>query len=160
MIFALAMVLSFVEHSLPAMPFLPPGVKLGLSNVVTMYCLFSVGKSAAFTVAGLKSLFILLIRGPISGFLSLCGGMASVLIMLILISFKKQDPSYMLISVAGAVCHNLGQLLGTTAVLKTQFTLYYMPVMVISGVGMGILTGILLRTIMPAIRKMQEKLRY
>lgn len=39
LMFALAMVLSYVE-SMITVPGLPPGVKLGLSNIVTMYCVF------------------------------------------------------------------------------------------------------------------------
>lgn len=42
LMFALAMVLSYVE-SMITVPGLPPGVKLGLSNIVTMYCVFFLG---------------------------------------------------------------------------------------------------------------------
>ena len=42
LLFALSVVLSLVESSLA--PMVPvPGVKLGLSNIVTMYCLFCLG---------------------------------------------------------------------------------------------------------------------
>ena len=40
MLFALAMVLSYMEGMLPPMPYLPPGFKLGLSNIITLYTLF------------------------------------------------------------------------------------------------------------------------
>lgn len=40
MLFALAMVLSFLESTLSPLLGLPPGVKLGLANVVVMYTLF------------------------------------------------------------------------------------------------------------------------
>ena len=45
LLFALAMALSFLESLLPALPMLPPGIRLGLSNIVTMYALFVLGKS-------------------------------------------------------------------------------------------------------------------
>ena len=73
---AMALVLSYVENLLPALPFLPPGVKLGLSHVVIMYCLFFVGAPSAFWIALLKSLFVLLTRGMIAALLSLSGGIA------------------------------------------------------------------------------------
>ena len=41
LLFALAMALSFLESLLPALPMLPPGIRLGLSNIVTMYALFA-----------------------------------------------------------------------------------------------------------------------
>jgi heptaprenyl diphosphate synthase len=157
MIFALAMTLSFIEHSLPTTALLPPGVKLGLSNIVTMYCLFTMGFGSAFTVAVLKSAFVFFVRGPVAFFLSLCGGMASIVVMHLLLKLRRSTPSYMIISVAGAIFHNLGQLLGTTVVLRTHFSLYYIPVMIVSGVGMGILTGILVRTVMPALEKIRQK---
>ena len=52
--FALALVLSALEGLLPPMPFLPPGVKLGLSNIVTMYCLLYLGAGSAYAVVVLK----------------------------------------------------------------------------------------------------------
>ncbi len=36
LLFALAMALSFLESLLPALPMLPPGIRLGLSNIITM----------------------------------------------------------------------------------------------------------------------------
>ena len=39
MLFALAIVLSFVEGLIAPMFALPPGVKLGLGNIVVMYCM-------------------------------------------------------------------------------------------------------------------------
>ena len=65
---SLSLVLSWLEMQLPQAPFLPPGVKLGLSNVVTMYCLFFVNAPSAFLVAFLKSLFAFLMRGSFAGF--------------------------------------------------------------------------------------------
>ena len=62
LMFALAMVLSYVE-SMITVPGLPPGVKLGLSNIVTMYCVFFLGWRQAYTLAVLKGSFALLTRG-------------------------------------------------------------------------------------------------
>lgn len=42
------------------LPALPPGVKLGLSNIAVMYCLFYMGKENAFILLVLKSLFVFL----------------------------------------------------------------------------------------------------
>lgn len=56
LMFALAMVLSYVE-SMITVPGLPPGVKLGLSNIVTMYCVFFLGWRQAYTLAVLNGSF-------------------------------------------------------------------------------------------------------
>ena len=41
--FSLSLCFSLLE-SMVTIPGLPPGIKLGLSNLVTMYCLFFLGK--------------------------------------------------------------------------------------------------------------------
>ena len=76
LLFALAMALSFLESLLPALPMLPPGIRLGLSNIVTMYALFVLGPVSGYTIAVLKSLFVLLTRGAVAAALSASGGIA------------------------------------------------------------------------------------
>ncbi|MEG0110620.1 MAG: Gx transporter family protein, partial [Oscillospiraceae bacterium] len=55
MLFALAIVLSFAEGMLTPIFGLPPGVKLGLSNIVVMYALFFMGRKEAVMLIILKS---------------------------------------------------------------------------------------------------------
>ena len=74
LMFALAMVLSYVE-SMITVPGLPPGVKLGLSNIVTMYCVFFLGWRQAYTLAVLKGSFALLTRGFTAACMSTAGGL-------------------------------------------------------------------------------------
>ena len=47
LLFALSVVLSFLEGTLTPLLGLPPGVKLGLANVVVMYALFFLGRGSA-----------------------------------------------------------------------------------------------------------------
>lgn len=50
LLFALSIVLSFAESALiPPLPV--PGLKIGLSNIVTMYCLFCMGRREAYMIA-------------------------------------------------------------------------------------------------------------
>lgn len=154
MLFALAMVLSFVESMLPALPMLPPGVKLGLSNIVTMYCLFFLGAREAFTLALLKSLFVFLTRGAVAAAMSLTGGLTSVLVMLLFLKIPKLDLSYLVLSVLGAISHNLGQLLMAAFIIQSGFVAYYLPIMVLSGVLMGVLTGVILRVLAPYMNRL------
>ncbi len=148
---ALALVLSFFESMLPALPFLPVGVKLGLSNIVTMYCLFFLGAKPALAVAVLKALFVLLTRGPIGALMSLAGGLLSVSVMLL--CRRTFSLGERLTSIIGAIAHNLGQLFMAGLLLRSAYAFYYFPVMILSGVLMGLLTGLLLRFVMPYLRK-------
>lgn len=155
MLFAMAMALSFAESLLPVLPMLPPGFKLGLSNIVTMYTLFVLGTRKGFAIAVLKSFFVLLTRAPIAAFMSLCGGLLSVLCMALCSRVKGLGKDYMLLSVIGALAHNLGQLLASVTYTGTVM-FYYLPVLVVSGVIMGIVTGAMLRVVMPYINQLRN----
>ena len=148
-LFALAITLSWAESLIPPLPFLPPGVKLGLSNVVTMYCLFCIGWKEAFLIALLKGAFAFVTRGATAGFLSSDGGILSVLALLLCVRIFKQRVSYTALSITGATCHNLGQLLVASFLVDTPLYLFYLPVLLLSGIFMGAITGLLLRTVLP-----------
>ena len=148
---AVAVMLTALEHMLPPLPLLPPNVKLGLANIVTMYCVFFVGKSSAVGLNVLKSFFVLLTRGPMAGLLSLSGGLLSIAVVILLHRLFKDKISYVMISVAGACAHNLGQYAVISLWLATPVMVYYLPVLVASGIVMGTVTGVLLRVLMPVI---------
>ena len=63
------------------LPGLLPGKKLGLANIVVMYALFFMGPKQALVLDLLKALFVFLVSGWTAGFLSLCGGLLSLLVM-------------------------------------------------------------------------------
>ena len=153
MLFAMAMALSFAESLLPVLPMLPPGFKLGLSNIVTMYTLFMLGTKRGFAIAVMKSLFVLLTRAPVAAFMSLCGGLLSVVCMALCARVRWLRGDYMLLSIIGALAHNLGQLLASVA-YTSAVMLYYLPVLVVSGIVMGIVTGTVLRVAMPYINRL------
>lgn len=158
LLFATAVVLSYLE-GIVTVPGLPPGVKLGLSNIVTMYCVFFLGAPSAYTLAALKSLSVFLMRGPTGALLSLLGGGVSVTVMLLLTRLFKGSLSYMLISIFGAIGHNMGQLLGSSLLTGTALTLYYFPILILSGIGMGVVTGLVLKTLLPAVERLDNRLR-
>ncbi len=154
MLFALAMVLSYMEGMLPPMPYLPPGFKLGLSNIITMYTLFYMGKKQAFLIAILKSGFVLITRGGVSGVLSLAGGISSLIVMIILAFVFKDKISYLLLSVMGAIFHNMGQLAVVTLIMVNTYALWYTPVLIVAGIVMGSVTGTLLKVVMPHLNSL------
>lgn len=158
LLFAVAVVLSYVEGMI-VIPGLPPGVKLGLSNIVTMYCVFFLGTANAYTLAVLKALSVLLMRGPTGALLSLLGGVVSVTVMFLLLRLRKQKLSYLVISILGAIGHNMGQLLGASMLTGTTLTLYYFPILILSGIMMGFVTGLVLKTVLPAVEKLDRRLR-
>ena len=150
LLFALAMALSFVEGTL-VIPGLMPGMKLGLANIVVMYALFFMGGKQALVLDLLKALFVFLVSGWTAGFLSLCGGLFSLLVMWVLYDHFPVQPTWFILSVCGALAHNVGQLLGASVILSSAMSLYYAPVMLVFGLIMGSLTSITLRALLPAL---------
>ena len=155
---AVALVTSYIEAMIPINPGIP-GVKLGLSNVVTMILLYIVGTGTALTV----TLFRILLAGLLfgSGFsmvYSAAGALCSMAVMVIL--KRTGFFSAVGVSVAGGVFHNIGQILVAVLVLETGALIYYLPLLIISGLGagivVGILSGILIRRLEMPIRQMLE----
>lgn len=156
LLFAVAVVLMAVESAIPPIPTLPPGVKLGLSNIVVMYCLFYLGKKQAFLILLLKSMFALLTRGVIAFILSFCGGIFSIIIMILLFQLKKSEISYIIVSVCASCSHNIAQLVVSSILLNSSAVFYYSPILIISGVIMGVVTGIILKVTIPAIKRLNQ----
>lgn len=152
LLFACAIVLSVIESSLPLLSPIP-GVKLGLSNIAVMYALFFVGGRNALSIAALKGLFVLAVRGVTAGLLSLGGGLLSVGAMLLLQMIFKKKISYFMLSVFGAVLHNAGQLAVASLLMNTPLFGYF-PVLFLSGIAAGITTSVLLRVTFPVLRKL------
>lgn len=155
LLFALALVFMFLENMIPPIPTLPPGVKLGLSNIVVMYTLFYFGNKDALFILLLKSAFVFLTRGMISFFMSLSGGLFSIFIMILLLSLKKREVSYIMVSVCAAVAHNFGQLVIASFLMKSTTVYFYLPVLLLSGIFMGLITGTMLKILMPAMTRLK-----
>lgn len=140
MMIALAFVLAYVESLLP-LSFGIPGVKIGLSNLVVMVCLYRYSTKDTFGVSLVRIILVGITFGNLYSMLySLAGGMFSFLIMLLL---KKTNRfSVYGVSMAGGVCHNMGQIVVASLVLKTKLLVYYVPFLLISGVLSGIAIGL------------------
>lgn len=153
LLFALAIVLMLIENLIPPIPTLPPGVKIGLSNIVLMYCLFFINKKSAFVILMLKSLFVLITRGLVYFLFSFFGGFLSLIITIILLSISNNKISYLALSIISAITHNMAQLIVCVILLKEWSCFYYAPILIISGIVMGSITGIVLRVMIPAMKR-------
>ncbi|MBR4451363.1 MAG: Gx transporter family protein [Clostridia bacterium] len=148
---AQAIALSFIESLIPPLPFLPPGAKPGLSNIVTMFAADCVGAAQAYTITVIKSLFVFITRGFTAAAMSLAGGLLSCTAMILLIKFSKERLGIIGISVISALCHNAGQLIMSVFITGSDKTFYYAPFLAVFGVITGILTGIIFKAVLPAL---------
>ena len=149
---ALALVLGFMESTLiPDIPFLPPGAKPGLSNVVTMFTAGTMGFSGAIYITLVKGLFALFTRGLTASVMSFCGGILSTAVMCLLIKKEGKNLSYIGIGVLSAVMHNVGQLVAACFITGTVSLLSYGKYLLLFGLVTGFVTGTLLTVLMPGI---------
>ncbi len=153
LLFALAMVLSFVENTIVPFFGLPPGVKLGLSNIVVMYCMVYMGGGSAMQLALLKGFFGFLTRGATGGFLATMGGVFSVIIMFVMQKTLGDKINYYTLSVFGSLFHNIGQLTGVSLIFGSAFAMGYFPILGVSAVAMGLVTGAILKVVIPALKR-------
>lgn len=81
---ALAMICSYIEMLIP-FDFGIPGVKLGLTNIVVVLMLYSIGTKEAFCVSVIRIFIVGILFGNLIGILySLGGGILSFLVMALL----------------------------------------------------------------------------
>lgn len=156
LLLALTLVFSFVESMLPPPP-LPVPAHYGLANVVLMYALFFVGTKEAGAVASLKIVYGGMTRGLLAGWLSFGGTVLSFLTLYILKKIGRGKMSILLISVLSAISHSLGQLIVSQIILNNLTIQLLIPPFVILAVVSGIVTALLLRLIVPALKSLSNK---
>lgn len=150
---AFAITLHFVEGLFP-LPVAIPGIKLGLSNIVSLVALYLFGPASAFAILILRVIMTSFLYSGLSSLIfSIAGGLLSVAAMTLFWKLKEKGFSIVSASVAGGVFHNIGQILAAAVVMRTSAVFYYLPVLIISGVATGIVTGIVSGIIVPRLRK-------
>lgn len=138
---ALALVCSYVESLIP-ISFGIPGVKLGLTNIVVILMLYTIGAKDAILISVLRIILAGFMFGnAFSIIYSLAGGILSFLVMLLLKNTGKLK--ILSISTAGGISHNVGQLIVAALVVENYNILFYVPVLIIAGIITGFLIGLL-----------------
>ena len=139
MLTAVAMILSYVESLLPSVGI--PGVKMGLANIAVIFALFRFGWKEAAALSLVRVVLVSLLFGSVGAMLySLAGAVLSLAVMALLRRIDRF--STVGISVAGGVAHNAGQILMAMLILQTKQLLGYLPVLAVSGIAGGVLTGL------------------
>ena len=148
MCIALAMILSYLESLIPSPGV--PGVKLGLANLVVIFALYQLGWCEAVGISLLRVFLVSLLFGHVASLLYSASGAALSLAGMILL--KKTDRfSTVAVSVCGGVLHNVGQILMAWALMGKN-VVYYLPILILSGVGAGIAIGIVAAILVKRIR--------
>jgi heptaprenyl diphosphate synthase len=148
---AVAMILSYVESMIPAFVAVP-GVKMGLSNIATVFALYSLGWPYAIIVSVVRVFLSSLLFGNFVSLIYSLSGAALALALMILL--KKLDRfSTVGVSVAGGVGHNAGQIIAACIVMENAAISLYIIPLIISGTISGVLIGLVAGNLVERVKK-------
>ena len=136
---ALSMILSFLESKLPSL--MIPGIKIGLPNLVIVFLLYRFKWWQTLTVSFVRVLLTAMLFGNAQSFLfSIAGAALSIAGMMILKRIKGLSP--IVVSIAGGILHNVGQIIAACIMTQTKEMVLYLPVLLISGILSGAVIGL------------------
>lgn len=137
---AIALTIFMIEAQIPAV--IPiPGVKLGLSNIVTVFAVFTLGPWDGVAVLACRIFLGAVFAGNFSTILySAAGGFLSILVTTGLRKVLKENQIWAA-GCLGAIAHSVGQMIAAIAITRTPGLLVYLPVLVIISIFTGLFTG-------------------
>ena len=139
---SIALAVSLIENLIP-MPFMVPGAKLGLSNIIILVTLVVFDFKRGFQVAILKSMLLMLVTGFGPSFLySFAGAIFSTCMMGLALKFATKIFSLIGISIIGAVAHNFAQVTVASYILGSVMVYTYFPFLTFIGMLTGYFVGL------------------
>ncbi len=151
---ALAIVVSTLEMFIPIQSIIPvPGIKLGLSNCIVLFIMYTVDFKSAITVSICKCIVVsILFSGPVSLVYSLSGALTSAIIMKQLIKFNKFF-SIFGVSVAGSAAHCFAQTAVAALILGSVYVLKYLTLLLPVSIATGIIVGLIAEIMIKRIKR-------
>ena len=148
---ALAMIFSYIESVIPV-PIPVPGIKLGVANIAVITILYVLGVKEAIVINLLRIVLTSLLFGNVNSFLfSISGAALSLTIMIIM---KKLDFfSCIVVSLCGGVMNNIGQIIAAVFIMGSEAIVFYLPVLIVSGVFTGVVIGVVSGIVAKRVRK-------
>lgn len=138
MCLALELALSYVESLIPFNMGIP-GAKVGLPNIVTVLLIYSMGPGAALAAGVSRIILSGFMFGNMFAILYSAAGFALSFAVMLLLQ-KTGRFGIMGVSIAGGICHNIGQII--TAVCITNLSvLSYLPFLIAAGTAAGVVIG-------------------
>ena len=138
---AIALTIFMVEAQIP--PIVPmPGVKLGLSNIVTVFAVFSLGPGEAAAILFCRIFLGSIFAGNFSSILySASGGTLAILVTIFLRKVLTHKQLWIAGSL-GAIAHSIGQVAMAVVVTGTPTIAVYLPILVVISIITGMFTGL------------------
>ena len=135
---------AFAVNCLESFVRLPvPGVHLGFANIFSLAALMLFGIKEAIIVAFVRFILSYLLTGNVLAFSCSFMGSAFALLVEYIFFTCLKITSPILVSLVGAFCFNLGQLLVVCFMLKSARIFLIAPVIFMIGIVTGIIVGLL-----------------
>lgn len=153
---AISLTIFVAEAQIPFTPMIP-GIKLGLSNIITLVLITRYTRKDAFCVMSVKIILGSLFSGQFMSLIySAAGGIVCFFAMSITSALLKKK-SVWFTSITGAVFHNIGQIIAAAAVFRSWSVIYYLPFLIVSAVITGLITGITAQTVCERLDRLDNK---
>ena len=138
---AIALTIFMVEARIP--PLVPiPGIKLGLSNIVTVFAVFALGSSEAAAILFVRIFLGAVFAGNFSTiFYSAAGGACAILVTILLRQILRNEQLWVA-GCLGAVAHSIGQMGMAILLTGTPSLAVYLPIMILCSIITGLFTGL------------------
>jgi len=138
---AIALTIFMVEAQIP--PVVPlPGVKLGLSNIVTVFAVFALGPGEAAAILFCRIFLGSIFAGNFSSiFYSAAGGTLAILVTILLRKVLTKQQLWVA-GCFGAVAHSVGQVAMAMLITGTPGLIVYLPMLVAISIVTGLFTGL------------------
>lgn len=141
MLSAVALILFTVEAQIPA-PVPIAGIKLGLSNIITVFTVFALGAWDGVLVLAVRIILGGIFSGNFSTiFYSAAGGALAILVTILLRKILNEKQIWVA-GCLGAVAHSVGQMAMAIAISGTPGLAIYLPVMIACSIVTGFFTGL------------------
>ncbi len=138
---AIALTIFLVEAQIPPLVSVP-GVKLGLSNIVTVFAVFYLGAKEGTGILAGRIFLGAVFAGNFSSILYSAAGGALAIAVTILLRKVLKPRQLWVAGALGAMAHSAGQMAAAVLVTGTPAILIYLPVLLGCSVVTGCFTGL------------------
>ena len=138
---AIALTIFVVEAQIPALVPIP-GIKLGLSNIITVFAVFAFGSWEAALILAVRIFLGAVFAGNFSTILYSAAGGALAILATILLKRLLSMKQLWVAGCIGAIAHSIGQMAVAVLITQTPGLFIYLPVMIVCSIITGTFTGL------------------
>ncbi len=138
---AIALTIFMLEAQVPS-PVPIPGVKLGLSNIVTVYAAYALGGKSGAAILFARIFLGAIFSGNFGTILySAAGGLLAILTTIGLRLVLKENQLW-IAGCLSAIAHSVGQMIAAIWITGTPSLLIYLPILIFCSIIAGAFTGL------------------